>query len=120
MSKLDCLKRLVKNITGQESNAKSVCGALDELADFYEPKKVATPTATPAAGEVASGTTVALSTTTEGADIYYTTNGDTPTAESTKYTAAIEITEAVTIKAIGIKSGMTNSDVMTAAYTVSE
>lgn len=145
MSKLSQLKRLVKNKTGEASNAKTIVGALKELvkdvtsadssaltiegalkelADFYEPEpepeKVATPAATPAAGEVASGTEVELTCATAGADIYYTTNGDTPTTSSTKYTTKIAISAETTIKAIGVKSGMTNSDVLSAAYTIAE
>jgi len=79
---------------------------------------VATPVADPPAGEVVSGATVTLSTTTEGATIYYTTNGDTPSAGSTEYTAPITITVDVTIKAIAIKSDMTDSAILTAEYTV--
>jgi hypothetical protein len=83
------------------------------------PKKAATPTADPVAGEVASGTQVMLNTTTTDAAIYYTLNGDTPDNTKTQYTAAITINAAVTIKAIAVKAGMTNSDILTAAYTVS-
>ena len=82
----------------------------------------ATPTFTPTAGAVLSGTTVTLSTTTADADIYYTmgTNPSNPTSTSTKYTAPITITAATTINAIAIKSGLDNSSVATAAYTILE
>ena len=80
--------------------------------------KVATPTFAPAAGEVLSGTEVAISCATTGATIYYTTDGSTPTTASTEYTAAIEVTAAVTIKAIAVKADMTDSAVATAAYTI--
>ena len=80
--------------------------------------KVATPTFAPAAGEVLSGTEVAISCATAGATIYYTTDGSTPTTASTEYTAAIEVTAAVTIKAIAVKAEMTDSAVATAAYTI--
>jgi hypothetical protein len=86
-----------------------------------DPGKVATPVASPAAGEVDSGTAITLTTTTAGAEIYYTTDGSAPSAGSTKYSAAAKpvITAAATIKAIALKDGMTDSDVLTAAYTVS-
>lgn len=82
-------------------------------------EQVATPTATPAAGAVNIGTPVTLATTTAGATIYYTDDGTEPTAESgTEYTEEISITEPVTIKAIAVKEGMTDSEVLTAAYTI--
>jgi hypothetical protein len=77
---------------------------------------VATPTASPGSGVVASGTMITLSTTTDGATIYYTTNGSTPTTSSTPYSAPIPVTTAVTIKAIAVKDGMTNSGVLSVAY----
>lgn len=82
----------------------------------------ATPTFSPSAGAVLSGTTVTLSTTTTGADIYYTKGASPadPTSASTKYTAPISITEATTIKAIAIKEGSNNSAVVSASYTVVE
>lgn len=81
-------------------------------------KKVATPTFSPAAGKVNQGTQVTISCATSDATIYYTTDGNTPTTASTKYTGAITIDAAKTINAFAVKEGMTNSDVATAAYTV--
>ena len=80
-------------------------------------RKPAAPTFSPIAGAVASGTEVTLSTTTQGATIYYTIDGTDPTSSSTEYTEAIEITEATTIKAIAVKETL-SSDVATAAYTI--
>lgn len=82
----------------------------------------ATPTATPkfspAPGAYASATTVTLSDTTSGASIFFTTNGSTPTAESTKYTGPFKVSVTTTVKAIGIASGHTNSSVASGTYTI--
>ena len=79
---------------------------------------VATPAFSVESGEINSGTEVTITCGTEGANIYYTTDGTEPTAESTEYTAAISITEAVTLKAIAVKSGMNDSAVASASYTI--
>lgn len=80
---------------------------------------VSTPTASPAAGAVASGTPVALATSTPGAVIYYTTDGSTPSRESEVYSAPITVSSAVTIKAIAVKEGFDPSTTLSAAYTIS-
>ncbi|MDX8361431.1 chitobiase/beta-hexosaminidase C-terminal domain-containing protein, partial [Cytobacillus sp. IB215316] len=70
------------------------------------------------AGEVEAGTEVTLSTSTDGADIYFTTDGTLPTEESTLYDAPITITEDVTIQAIAVKEGLDASNVASFSYTV--
>ncbi len=45
-------------------------------------------------------TTVTITCTTEGASIYYTTDGTEPTNQSTAYNAPFELTESATVKAI--------------------
>lgn len=82
-------------------------------------RTVATPTATPVAGSYEGTQSVKLECATEGADIYYTTNGDTPTTESTKFTSNISVAATTTIKAIAVKEGEYDSSVLTAAYTIS-
>lgn len=63
----------------------------------------------------APGTTVTI-TSPEGCDIYYTTNGDAPTKESTKYTAPFELDADCTIKAKAYDAYDNSSDVQTLAY----
>jgi hypothetical protein len=61
---------------------------------------------------------VTLSCTTTGATIYYTTDGSAPSSSSTPYTEAITVNATQTIKAIGIKDGLTDSEVAEATYTM--
>ncbi|TGX81709.1 hypothetical protein E5358_09255 [Palleniella muris] len=53
--------------------------------------------------------TVTLACATDGASIYYTTNGDEPTAESKLYTEPFEVTATTTVKAIAIKDEKASS-----------
>lgn len=57
-------------------------------------------------------TLVSLKDTNADADIYYTTDGTTPTTASTLYSEPIEVTaEGVTVKAVAIADGYTLSEV---------
>ncbi|MEE3808568.1 chitobiase/beta-hexosaminidase C-terminal domain-containing protein [Lysinibacillus fusiformis] len=69
-------------------------------------------------GGVTAGTKVSLSTMTEGATIYYTVDGSTPTTASTKYTGEILVNKPMTIKAIAVKEGLTNSAIATFVYEI--
>jgi LPXTG-motif cell wall-anchored protein len=83
----------------------------------------AAPSFSPAAGMVAQGSGVTL--TSDGADhIYYTTDGTNPTAavggSTLEYTAPITINAGMTIKAIATKAGISNSAIADASYSVME
>ena len=78
----------------------------------------ATPTFSPAPATYTSAQSVTLSDSTTGATIYYTTNGTTPTAASTLYSAPIVVSSTTTINAIAVASGYTNSAVATGTYTI--
>ncbi|QHA94390.1 hypothetical protein GNK04_21320 [Bacillus sp. N1-1] len=84
-------------------------------ADVIE--KAFSVTANPTSGSVLEGAMVKLATAEEGATVHYTMDGSEPTAESTAYTAPIELTEDTTIKAVAAKDGKT-SEVATFDYTV--
>ena len=62
--------------------------------------------------------TVTVSCSTEGATIYYTKDGAEPTTGSDKFpTEGVTLTETTTLKAIAVKDGLDNSEVVTATYT---
>ena len=82
--------------------------------------------ANPVAGSYTENQNVTLSTSTEGAEIYYTTDGSAPNkANGTKYTGAISVTGTegqvvtTTIKAVAVKDGMQDSEVQTFEYKIS-
>ena len=68
----------------------------------------------------ADGVKVTMATTTEGAVIYYTTDGTLPTKESTEYSEAVEFTKDATVKTIAIKEGIENSPVSIATVSIKE
>ena len=87
----------------------------------YSTAKVAAPAFSPVAGAVASGTDVAISSDTASATIKYTTDGTDPRTSDTAvtYSSAVDITAATTFKAYASKANYLDSDVVTAAYTIS-
>ena len=82
--------------------------------------------ANPVAGSYTENQNVTLSTSTEGAEIYYTTDGSTPDkTNGTKYTGAISVTGTegkdvtTVIKAVAVKDGMQDSEVQIFEYKIS-
>lgn len=81
--------------------------------------QVAVPVISPDANNtVASGTEVTITCSTEGATIFYTLDGTTPTSESESYSGGITLTSSKTVKAIAVKTGYKDSGIATANYTV--
>ncbi len=66
------------------------------------------------------GVKVTMETSTEGASIYYTTDGTVPTEKSTKYSEPVEFKKDATVKAIAIKKGLENSPVSVATVSIKE
>ncbi len=81
---------------------------------------VAAPTFTPAGGPYGSAQTVSISTTTPGATIHYTNDGSTPTETyGTLYSSAFTVSgSSTTIKAMAYMSGLADSAVTSATYTI--
>lgn len=77
-----------------------------------------TPTFSPVAGSY--GSTQSVTIISAGADtIYYTTDGSTPTVLSSVYSSPVSVAVSLTLKALAVKSGLTNSNIGSAAYVIS-
>ena len=89
-----------------------------EGGDIVITDRVAQPVFAPAAGTYTDQVEVTISTSTEGATIYYTTNGTEPSANSRVYDSPIILTSTTTVKAIAVKEGMSTSYQAEATYTI--
>lgn len=81
---------------------------------------VVTPVFSPAAGTYYGNVDVTLTCATSNATIYYTTDGTAPTVNSKVYTAPITLTATTTVQAFAKATGLKDSAVATAAYTISK
>ena len=111
----------VGNHTG---NITVTCGDLSQSVALSgvvnEQPTTETPTFSPAAGSYLVTQSVAISTTTEDATIYYTLDDTDPTESSAVYSEPIEVSATTTIKAMATASGYANSAIATAIYTIYE
>ena len=88
-------------------------------AHAYTLTACATPTYSLAPGNYSTPQTVAISTTTGGATICYTTDGSTPTeTHGTVYTGPVTFSINITLQALAWKPGMGDSAVATQSYGI--
>lgn len=80
--------------------------------------QVETPVILPITGAYPASQLISMSCATSGASIYYTEDGSTPDSGDSLYSAPFTLGSAKTIKAIGIKAGLTDSSVVTESYTI--
>ena len=83
--------------------------------------QVSTPAFRPLGGTYSSDQAVTINSATSGAAIHYTTDGSIPTTSSATYSTPISVAgngTSETIKAIATKTGMTDSSVGMATYTI--
>lgn len=81
--------------------------------------KVNDPVFTPGAGTYNEPQSVSLSCATQGANIYFTTDGSTPTSSSGLYSEPISVSTTTTIKAIAM-IGEASSNVVSSEYIIDE
>ncbi len=79
--------------------------------------QVAAPMISPAEGEYPFPLTVAITCSTQGANIYYTIDGSNPSTASWKYSQPVVLATPGTMKAFAVKPGLSDSSIASAAYT---
>lgn len=79
---------------------------------------VAQPTASPTQTTHQAPVTVSLSTTTAGATIHYTLDGNTPTTASPVYAGSFLVSTTTTVKAVGAKDGWVTSSAFSRTYNM--
>lgn len=106
--------------TGYSAGDTLTFGAADVTLYAWWVPAAATVAFAPAFGEVTRGTAITMTTATEGAEIRYTIDGTEPTATSILYADSAKpvVNTAVTIKARVFRSGTTESEIASAAYTL--
>ena len=122
-NKRDTLGGSVKFSSPVVANGKVYVGSQSQLSAFAPISTIptaASPTFNPTPGTYSSSQSVALSDTTPGNNIFYTTDGNPPTTSSTQYNSGspIAVTANTTIKALATAIGYNNSAVSTGVYTI--
>jgi len=87
-------------------------------ATFTFTTQTPTPTFTPAPGTYPLAQSVTLSDTDANAKIYFTTDKSTPSAASTLYTGAIQVSSSETINAIAIDQNLQDSNIAIGPYVI--
>jgi hypothetical protein len=112
----------VKFVVPTVINGKVYVGAELQVSVFgllNGQQPAATPVISPASESFNPSVPVTITDSTPGAQIFYTTDGSTPTAASTKYTGtAINVTTTTTINAIATAPNFLQSPVATATYSL--
>jgi uncharacterized repeat protein (TIGR03803 family) len=115
-------KAPVKVSSSETITAYAISSALPQsaaaAANYQIGTVAATPWFSPPAGTYTAAQSVTITDAAPKATIYYTTNGTTPTASSTKYTGPISVKSTETLEAIAIASGYSDSAVGSSRYTI--
>jgi len=101
-------------------NGKVYIGTANQLSVYgllAGTQQAATPVLTPGTESFNGSVSISITDSTSGAEIYYTTNGSTPTASSTQYTGPIALSATTTINAVASASGYLVSPMASATYT---
>ncbi len=83
-----------------------------------DPDQVSKPVFSPPGGTYDNGVEVGITTATLGTTILYTTDGSEPNSNSLVYSGPIHIAQTTTLKAKAYRTGMQDSAIATATYTI--
>lgn len=111
-----------QNLHIRFSNESSAEYRLDDIALVVGQESVlqtvAKPTFSPSGGTYYESQTVTISSSTQGATIYYTMDGSAPTTSSNLYQGPLTVNNSVTVKTFAVHSEMYDSEIATASYVI--
>jgi len=99
--------------------ATNYCNSAVSTATYTIAPPAVAPVFSVAPGAYSITQYVSISDSMASANIYYTTDGSTPTVNSNQYSAAVTVSVSQTLKAIATASGYSSSPVTSASYTIS-
>lgn len=94
----------------------TICGYIME-EETFKAEKTAAPVISPNGGTFTGSQTVTITCAAPDAAIYYTTDGTTPTVDSTKYSGSFTLTASAAVKAFAVSADAAASDIVTAVFT---
>jgi type VI secretion system secreted protein VgrG len=98
--------------------SSSVSGAVVTVVLAPTEAQAARPKFSLAPGTYHGSQSVALSSATAGAAIYYTLNGSQPTPQSSLYSSPISVASSETIQAIAVLAGVADSAIAVGSYVI--
>ncbi len=116
----DAYKAVVTGLlANDQAKVDTFANDLRTAVDAIAGEQVKAPASSAKSGTYTGSVEVTLSSETEGAKIYYTTDGSVPTAEAgTLYEGPITLKETVVLKAIAVKEGCSDSEVSVFEYVI--
>lgn len=117
----NCYYKFVYNVSVTVSSNKFIeftSAVFYETTGGGETPTCVMPTFSPAAGVYTSAQNVTITTTTEGATIYYTTDGTDPVTQGVVYANPISVSSSTQIKAVAKKEGSNNSTIASATFAI--